>query len=121
MNIHAYNFETLAQVEWNYPRIDMDSRWTQLLIKASDADVSGGVIRKDEIDRIADYPDAKSVSIGGLRQDTFEYFIKTYGRQFRYISFFKIKALRTGLCLRHCRNWRGYTGFIIRRSRSFGT
>lgn len=93
MNIHAYNFETLAQVEWNYPRIDMDSRWTQLLIKASDADVSGGVIRKDEIDRIADYPDAKSVSIGGLRQDTFEYFIKTYGRQFRYISFFKNKGV----------------------------
>ena len=32
MNIHAYNFETLAQVEWNYPRIDMDSRWTPVSI-----------------------------------------------------------------------------------------
>ena len=54
MDIHAYNFETLAQKEWNYPAIDKDSRWTQLLIKASNADVSGGVIRKEEIDRIAE-------------------------------------------------------------------
>ena len=93
MNIHAYNFETLAQKEWNYPAIDKDSRWTQLLIKASNADVSGGVIRKEEIDRIAEYPDAKSVSISGLRQDTFEYFIRTYGQQFRYINFFKNKGV----------------------------
>lgn len=93
MDIHAYNFETLAQKEWNYPAIDKDSRWTQLLIKASNADVSGGVIRKEEIDRIAEYPDAKSVSISGLRQDTFEYFIRTYGQQFRYINFFKNKGV----------------------------
>ena len=89
MDIHAYNFETLAHKEWNYPRIDEDSRWTQLLIK----DPNGGVISKDEIDRIADHPNAKSVSIGGLRQDTFEYFIRTYGRQFRYINFFDEKSI----------------------------
>lgn len=121
MNIHAYNFETLAQVEWNYPRIDMDSRWTQLLIKASDADVSGGVIRKDEIDRIADYPDAsQSVSVVcvRIRSNTLS---RHMAASFDILVSSRIKALRTGLCLRHCRNWRGYTGFIIRRSRSFGT
>ena len=89
MDIHAYNFETLAQAEWNYPRIDQDSRWTQLLIK----DMSGGAIGKEDIDRIAEHPDARSVSIGGLRQDTFEYFITTYGRQFRYIHFFNSNGI----------------------------
>ena len=93
MDVHAYDFESLASKEWNYPKIDEDSRFAQLLIKAANADVSGGVIRKEEIDRIAEYPEAKTVSIGGLRQDTFEYFIKTYGRQFRYINFFKNKGV----------------------------
>ena len=83
MDIHAYNFDSLAEKEWKYPKIDEDARGTQLLIK-----VAGGKLCKDEIDRIAEHPDAKSISIGGLRQDTFEYFIRTYGRQFRYISIF---------------------------------
>ena len=83
MDIHAYNFDSLAEKEWKYPKIDEDARGTQLLIKAA-----GGKLCKDEIDRIAEHPDAKSISIGGLRQDTFEYFIRTYGRQFRYISIF---------------------------------
>ena len=94
MDVHAYNFDDLAQKEWNYPKIDMDARGTQLLLKATSPyaaigrNPKGGRIKMDEIDRIAKHPDAKSVSIGGLQQDTFEYFIKTYGRQFRYISFF---------------------------------
>lgn len=83
MDIHAYNFDSLAEKEWKYPKIDEDARGTQLLIKAA-----GGKLCKDEIDRIAEHPDAKSVSIGGLRQDTFEYFIRTYSCQFRYISIF---------------------------------
>ena len=93
MNVHVPDFDDLAKQEWDYPVIDKDSRGTQLDIKAADADVSGGKINMEEIDRIADHPEAKSVSIFGLRQDTFEYFIKTYGRQFRYIRFFKNKAV----------------------------
>ena len=84
MNVHVPDFDDLVKQEWDYPVID---------IKAADADVSGGKISIEEIDRIADHPEAKSVSIFGLRQDTFEYFIKTYGHQFRYIRFFKNKSV----------------------------
>ena len=83
MDIHAYDFDDLAKREWDSP----------LEIKAADADVSGGKIDIEAIDRIADHPEAKSVCIFGLRQDTFEYFIRTYGRQFRYIRFFKNKSV----------------------------
>ena len=83
MDVHAYDFDSLTEKEWKYPKIDEDARGTQLLLKAP-----GRKLSKDEIDRIAEHPDARSVSIGGLRQDTFEYFINTYGRQFRYINFF---------------------------------
>lgn len=83
MDIHVYDFDDLAKQEWDSP----------LEIKAADADVSGGKIDIEEIDRVADHPEAKSVCIFGLRQDTFEYFIRTYGRQFRYIRFFKNKSV----------------------------
>lgn len=83
MDIHACDFDDLAKREWDSP----------LEIKAADADVSGGKIDIEAIDRIADHPEAKSVCIFGLRQDTFEYFIRTYGRQFRYIRFFKNKSV----------------------------
>lgn len=93
MNVHVSSFDDLVKQEWDLPAIDDNTFGTQLDIKAADADVSGGKIDIAEIDRIAEHPDAKSVTIFGLRQDTFEYFIKTYGRQFRYIRFFKNKAV----------------------------
>lgn len=56
-------------------------------------DVGGGVISIEDIDRIRDFPDARHVTVSGLHQDTFEYFIRTYGRQFTSIFFFKNKAV----------------------------
>ena len=56
-----------------------------------DADVGGGKISISDIDKLKDYPDAEVVTISGLRQDTFEYFIKTYGKQLKAIRFFKNK------------------------------
>ncbi len=50
MDIHAHNFDSLAEKEWKYPKIDEDARGTQLLIKAA-----GGKLCKNEIDRIADH------------------------------------------------------------------
>ena len=49
----------------------------------------GGRITKKEIDKLKDRREIDVVTISGLRQDTFEYFIKTYGKQFRAIRFFK--------------------------------
>ncbi len=56
-------------------------------------DIGGGRIEKDDIDQLASHPEAQVVRIMGLRQDTFEYFIQTYGRQLRIIEFFKNKLV----------------------------
>ncbi len=56
-------------------------------------DVGGGTISIEDIDKINDFPDAEVVSVSGLHQDTFEYFIKTYGQRFRAIRFFKNKLV----------------------------
>lgn len=57
-------------------------------------DVGGGVISIADIDKIRDFPNAKNVAISGLHQDTFEYFIRTYGKQFKSIFFFKNKLVQ---------------------------
>lgn len=56
-------------------------------------DVGGGTISIEDIDKINEYPDADVVTVSGLHQDTFEYFIKTYGHRFRAIRFFKNKLV----------------------------
>ena len=56
-------------------------------------DIGGGKISIADIDRLKDYPDAEIVTISGLQQDTFEYFIKTYGKQLKAIRFFKNKFI----------------------------
>jgi hypothetical protein len=52
-------------------------------------DISGGRITKQEIDSIKQYPNANEISISGLTQDTFEYFVENFARQFRAIIFWK--------------------------------
>lgn len=53
------------------------------------ADISGGVLEKSEIDDIKNHPQVDSIKIMGLKQDTFEYFVEKYGQQFKAIYFFK--------------------------------
>jgi hypothetical protein len=52
-------------------------------------DISGGRISKQAIDRIRQYPSITEISISGLTQDTFDYFIENYGHQFKAIMFWK--------------------------------
>lgn len=56
-------------------------------------DIGGGTITKEEIDILKEYPQLKRISIAGLHQDTFEYFIGNYGAQFEAICFFKNKMV----------------------------
>src|SRR5512134_2398812 len=46
-------------------------------------------IAKAEIDVIREFPNATEVAIAGLTQDTFEYFVRNYGQQFKVIIFWK--------------------------------
>lgn len=64
-----------------------------LWIIEKNADIGGGRISFEDIDRLAEYPRAEAVAISGLRQDTFEYFIRKYGAQFKAISFHKNKLV----------------------------
>lgn len=56
-------------------------------------DIGGGRIELADIDKLASRPEAQVVRITGLRQDSFEYFIRTYGGQLKAIEFFKNKLV----------------------------
>lgn len=52
-------------------------------------ETSGGSISNDTIDSIEQHPSVSEISISGLKQKTFEYFISKYGNRFRVITFWK--------------------------------
>ena len=56
-------------------------------------DVGGGTTSREQIDIIQEYPNAKSLIISGLNQESFEYLIQNYGNQFTAISFWKNKLI----------------------------
>lgn len=64
-----------------------------LLLCNENADIGGGRITERDIDVLKKYPYLHTVSVAGLHQDTFEYFIRRYGEQLRAIRFFKNKAV----------------------------
>lgn len=79
----------------NYTHHSLESFDLNLLQK----EVDGGVISFEQIDEIANHPNAKSIIISGLKQDTFEYFVTKYGNQFEAISFWKNKLVADLSCL----------------------
>lgn len=93
MDVQVKNFSELVRREWGYPKLCEGKLQTQLHLCAPDMDVTGGTIRREDIDLLAQYPEVRSVSVSGLRQDTFVYFLQRYGRQLRYIDFFKNKLV----------------------------
>ena len=58
-------------------------------------EVDGGSLSADQIDEaVRNNPDARSIVISGLKQDTFDYFVRRYGKQFEAISFWKNKLVK---------------------------
>ena len=93
MDVQVKNFSELVRREWGYPKLCEEKLQTQLHLRTPNIDVTGGTIRREDIDLLAQYPEVRSVSVSGLRQDTFVYFVQRYGRQLRYIDFFKNKLV----------------------------
>ena len=59
------------------------SRFDNFDINLVQKEVGGGVVTVSQIDKsIKEKPNAKSIVISGLKQDTFDYFVHKYGRQF---------------------------------------
>lgn len=62
-------------------------------VEQANQDVGGGVITRNEIDRISEFDSFENIMISGLRQDTFEYFVDTQAHKFKAIMFWKNKLV----------------------------
>lgn len=82
-----FSFESFVDGSFDYNPATKTHNF--LWLCEENADIGGGKITVADIDRLKNYPDAEVVTISGLQQDTFEYFIKTYGKQLKAIRFFK--------------------------------
>lgn len=86
-----FSFDTFINGTFDYDSVRQTH--TGLWLREEKMDIGGGKIRVDDIDQLKNFPNADIVTISGLQQDTFEYFIKTYGMQFKAIRFFKNKLV----------------------------
>ena len=86
-----FSFESFVSGNFDYDK--SKKKHNSLWIHEEDMDVGGGKITIADIDKLKSYPNVDVVTISGLKQDTFEYFIKTYGKQFKAIRFFKNKFI----------------------------
>ncbi len=87
------NFTFDSFVDGSYDYDISKSIHTGLRIYNENADIGGGKTTIADIDVLRNDSNIDTVSISGLNQQTFEYFISTYGNQLRAIRFFKNKAV----------------------------
>ena len=84
-----FSFESFVSGNFDYDKTTKTHN--SLWLREENMDIGGGKITIADIDKLKNYPDTEVVTISGLKQDTFEYFIKTYGKQLKAIRFFKNK------------------------------
>lgn len=84
-----FTFDSFVYGDFDYDPVSQTH--TSLWLREENMDIGGGSIRIEDIDRLREFPEAEIVTISGLRQDTFTYFIQTYGKQLKAIRFFKNK------------------------------
>lgn len=102
MRITLINFAAFIDGGWDY---DASRRiHTGLFLRNKNADITGGKITKEDLDVLKNHPSADTLTVMGLNQDTFTYFIKTYGNQLRAIRFFKNKSVEDWSLLGTLRN-----------------
>lgn len=56
-------------------------------------EIGGGTTEIEQLERIEEYPNARSLIVSGLNQESFEYLIERFGNQFEAISFWKNKLI----------------------------
>lgn len=91
MQITTENFEQFIIGSWDYDK--ERGCHTGIWLRSDNMDITGGRITKEEIDRLSMYENREVLTISGLTQETFEYFIKKYGSELRAIRFFKNKMV----------------------------
>ena len=90
-NTVRFSFDSFVDGNFDYDPITKTHRCIRL--REEKMDIGGGRITVSDIDRLRDFPEADTVTISGLQQDTFAYFIHTYGKQLKAIRFFKDKLI----------------------------
>jgi hypothetical protein len=91
VKITMSNFANFISGSWDY--IAETKEHSGLWLRQEKMDIGGGTISTDEIDKLKEFPETGTLTISGLNQDTFEYFINTYGKQLRAVRFFKNKSV----------------------------
>lgn len=86
-----FSFDSFVDGSFDYD--SKTEKHTCLWLREEQMDIGGGKISVADIDKLKNFPETDVVTISGLRQDTFEYFIQTYGSQLKAISFFKNKFI----------------------------
>ncbi|MBR4308810.1 MAG: hypothetical protein IKT58_04350 [Oscillospiraceae bacterium] len=84
-----FSFESFVKGDFDYDMLT--KKHNCVWLHQEKMDIGGGKITIADIDKLKDYPHTDVVTISGLQQDTFEYFIQTYGKQLKAIRFFKNK------------------------------
>lgn len=84
-----FSFDSFVRGNFDYDKAT--ETHTGLWLHDEKMDIGGGKISVEDIDVLKEHPDTDVVTISGLRQDTFEYFINKYGKQLKAIRFFKNK------------------------------
>lgn len=92
MKITTDNFPAFISGSWDWE--EGTETHTGIWIRSETMDVSGGRITEAEIDRLSEYDNKECLTVSGLTQETFEYFIKKYGNELRAVRFFKNKMVR---------------------------
>ncbi len=87
------NFSFRSFVDGSFDYDKTTETHTCLHLREEKADIGGGRIKTSDIDVLKNYPDVDTVTVSGLDQETFEYFILNYGKQLKAIRFFKNKRI----------------------------
>lgn len=86
-----FSFDAFVDGSFDYDPVTKEN--SCLWLREAKPDIGGGRIGFSDIDELKNHPDADTVTVSGLRQDTFEYLISTYGKQLKAIRFFKNKLV----------------------------
>ena len=82
-------------------------------------DISGGNTERKYLDIIREHSEKEEISLSGLNQDTFDYFIDTYAQQFKIINFWKCPLVKDLKRLETLKDIEYITYFWNQRAESF--
>jgi hypothetical protein len=103
----------------NYYIINFDNKNKDKHLSLIQSEIGGGRIDIKTIDNIKDFPEKKEISISGLTQKTFDYFIDKYAQQFKAINFWKCPLISNLEDIATLSNIECITYFWNQRAESF--